>query len=252
MHLNYCRHSHINTGASSHTHAHTLSLTPTHTEPSVTRASGCSAPALMEGLTSAMLSYFHPPQIFRQQEEKRVREKWWDQEHEILLFLCNPLIHFILLPNLQGPGTTYSVMRKWVEEGSEACWENSLQHSLQLSGETVKMQSFWVITIPSCDYSLTCHCTVGGRPGFIFVVQGNVTIGNILCTSITEEIGDIKQRQQNTSLKQVLTIAILSISLNCLLQVGNENRITLNVCYNCLMHRLVTFWFNFEVLYLPH
>lgn len=76
MHPDYCR----------HTHAHTLSLTPTYTEPSVTRASGCCAPALMEGLTSAMLSYFHPPQIFRHPEEKGVEGKWRDRQHEIWLF----------------------------------------------------------------------------------------------------------------------------------------------------------------------
>lgn len=55
---------------SSHTHAHTLSVTLRYPESSVTRAGGSSAPALIEGLTSAMLSYFHPPQIFRQPGKK--------------------------------------------------------------------------------------------------------------------------------------------------------------------------------------
>lgn len=99
----------------------THSVTPRHPKPSVTRAGGCSAPALMEGLTSAILSYFHPPKIVRQPGEKKPGEKLRGQEHEIQLFLCKPLIHFILLPNLQSPGNNYPEMRKWAEKGSEAC-----------------------------------------------------------------------------------------------------------------------------------
>lgn len=176
------------------THTCTHPLSDTNTHRAISNQSQWLLCSSLNGRPDLRYAELFPPSPnFQAARGKRVWEKWRDREHEILLFLCNPLIHFILLPNLQGPGTTYSVMRKWVEEGSEDCWENSLQHPLQLSGETVKMQSFWVITIPSCDYSLNCHCTVGGRLGFIFVVWGNITIGNILFTSITAKIVDIKQ-----------------------------------------------------------
>lgn len=137
------------TYSDTNTRAHTHS----HTKPSVTRASGCSAPALMEGLTSAMPSYFHPPQIFRQPEEKGHEKNGKNRSMISYFLLCKPLTHFILLPNLQGPGTTYSVMRRW---------EWSLQHSLELSGETVKNDVFvsYYHLLPSCHscLCLNCHC----------------------------------------------------------------------------------------------
>lgn len=59
------------TKISSDTHAHNpLSDTKTHRAIS-NQSQWLLCPALMEGLTSAMLSYFHPPQIFRQPEEIR-------------------------------------------------------------------------------------------------------------------------------------------------------------------------------------
>lgn len=126
---------------------HTHPLSDTNTHRAISNQSQWLLCSSLNGRPDLRYAELFPPSPnFQAARGKRGCEKWRDREHEILLFLCNPLIHFILLPNLQGPGTTYSVMRKWVEEGSEACWENSLQHSLQLSGETVKMQSFWVIT----------------------------------------------------------------------------------------------------------
>lgn len=50
------------------TYKHVYSLTPGVS--SVTRACGCSAPVLIGGLTSAMVSYFHPPQILKETDEK--------------------------------------------------------------------------------------------------------------------------------------------------------------------------------------
>lgn len=47
-----------------------------------------------------------------------------------------PLTHFIMLPNLQGPGTTYFIMRRSVEEGREDCLE---LHSSQPGGAIVKV-----------------------------------------------------------------------------------------------------------------
>lgn len=54
---------------------------------------------------------------------------------------AKPLIHFISPTNLQSPETTYSIMRKWAAEGSEPCWENSLQ-------QPVKLHCSWAITAP--------------------------------------------------------------------------------------------------------
>lgn len=139
MHLNYCWHSHTNTDTSLYTHAHTLFLTPTH----ISYQSQWLLCSSLNGRPDLRYAELFPSSPnFQATGGKRIWEKWSDREHGILLFRCKTLIHFVLLPNLQGPRTTYSVMRRWVEKGSEACWEDSLQHSLQLLGETVKMQSF--------------------------------------------------------------------------------------------------------------
>lgn len=107
----------------------------------------------MEGLTSAMLSYFHPPQNFQATRGKRIWEKCGEREHGILLFLCKPLTHFILLPNLQGPGTTYSVMTRWGGEGAKPAERTafSTHHSFQVRVTKIHpFQSF----LPSCQLCL--------------------------------------------------------------------------------------------------
>lgn len=165
-----------------HTHAHNLSLTPTHTRAISNQSQWLLCSSLNGRPDLRYAELFPPSPNFQASRGKRVGEKWRDREHEIQLFLRKPWIHFILLPNLKGPGTTYSVMRQWVEEGSEACWENSLQHSLQLSGETVRMQSFWVIT------TLFLHVNTAST-----AAPSRITIANILHPSIITDIMCIKQ-----------------------------------------------------------
>lgn len=125
IHLNRCWH----TNKLAHTCTHPLSDTTTHR--AISNQSQWLLCSSLNGRPDLRYAELFPPSPnFQATRGKKVVEKLRDREHEIL---CKPLIHFILLPNLQSPGTTYSVMRKWVEKGSEACCENSLQHSLRLS-----------------------------------------------------------------------------------------------------------------------
>lgn len=171
-----------------HTHTHeTLSDTHphTHTHRVITNPQPVAAllQPLMEGLTSAMLSYFHPPPKFQASRGKKGSRKTetpgaWDSTFSRQTFNS----FHLALPILQGPGTTYSVMRKWVEGGSEACWENSLEHSLQLSGETVQNAVFPSHYHPSASHGsklpLTSHSQ--GRPAVLISgVWGCIAIGNI-------------------------------------------------------------------------
>lgn len=142
-------------------HAHP----PCDTEPSVSRAGGCSAPALMEGLTSAMLSYFHPPRNFqatRAKKKKKVGEKLrergaWDSLQTSNSFHlasqftesrdhlpCNEKV---------GWEREWSLLRKQ-PSALTAAFSNC-------QFEPVKMHSLWVITI-SCLHASTA--TGGGRP----------------------------------------------------------------------------------------
>lgn len=79
-HEGTCRKTHTNTS---------FSLTPRVA--SVTRACGCSAPVLIGGLTSAMVSYFHPPQILKEPDEKRARDKRSEKEHQVVHFFPEDL-----------------------------------------------------------------------------------------------------------------------------------------------------------------
>lgn len=144
------------TQISSHTHAHTP-LSDTLTHKAISNQSQWLLCSCLNGRPDLRYAELFPPSPNFQAtgEKKRLKKNWETREHEIL---CKPLIHFILLPNLQSPGTTYSVMRKWVEKGSEACWENSLQHSLQPSAtvslKLSKCTLFELLyTFPSFSYN---------------------------------------------------------------------------------------------------
>lgn len=153
-------------------------------------------PALMEVLTSAMLSYFHPPQIFRQPQEIRQEEKMSDQEHETQLSLQT--FNSFHLASQFAESRDHLLCNEKV--GLEREWSLLRKQPSALSVAfrncqfgTVKMQAFWVITILSLHATSTySYATAGGGLGVIFIAWGNITIGKILCIIIVTDIKDIK------------------------------------------------------------
>lgn len=133
------KHWHSLTHRSRHTHTHPLS----DTSRAISNQSRWLLRSSLNGGPDLRYAALFPPSPnFQATRGKGVWEKWREREHAILLFLNKSSTHLILLPNLQSPETAYSGMRRYVEEVSEACWENSLQHFLEVSSEIVKMQSF--------------------------------------------------------------------------------------------------------------